>query len=66
MQVTRVSILTGTERTRDLPITEQELARFEGGELVQNVWPQLTPGDREFIMTGITEEEWEENFKEED
>ena len=28
--------------------------------------PHLTPGEREFILTGITDEEWDELFAEED
>jgi hypothetical protein len=30
------------------------------GELIQNAFPNLSAGDREFIKTGITEESWEE------
>jgi hypothetical protein len=26
------------------------------------VFPNLTPSQREFVMTGITDEEWEEAF----
>jgi hypothetical protein len=28
--------------------------------------PHLTPDEREFIMTGITEEEWDELFSEDE
>jgi len=30
--------------------------------LVQDAFPSLTPVQREFIMTGTTEEEWDEMF----
>lgn len=35
------------------------------GELIQNAFPELTPDQREFIMTGITPAEWGEIFKDE-
>ena len=41
------------------------LARFEKwmeGSLIQDVFPELTANEREFIMTGITPQEWEEAF----
>lgn len=66
MIIKRTSLLSDKESERDLPITPEELARWEKGELAQRVWPHLSAGDREFIMTGITEAEWDEEFKEEE
>ena len=31
----------------------------QGGQLIQDAFPQLSPADREFFLTGITEAEWE-------
>jgi hypothetical protein len=55
--VTRKHPFTGKINTRLLPITIQELMRWESGESIQNVWPYLSADDREFILTGITD--WE-------
>lgn len=66
MQVTRRSPFSGKTHTMELAITEEELQRWKAGELVQNVWPQLTADEREFIMTGITKEEWDAEFAEAD
>jgi hypothetical protein len=55
-------MFTGKCHTMDLPITEAELNRWRGGELIQNVWPTLSPSNREFIKTGVTAEEWNETF----
>ena len=44
----------------DLNVTEAQLGRWEAGELIQNVFPDLSPDDREFLMTGVTAEEWAE------
>jgi hypothetical protein len=63
MEITRVSMLTGVERTKDLDITEEQLVSYyEGGLLLQDAFPNLDPSDREFIKTGITDTEWDETF----
>ena len=64
MKITRTSILTGITRTIDLPITQEQLDAWENGMLVQNAFPHLTPDQREFIMTGITADEWDFAFGE--
>jgi len=64
MRVVRTSPLTGRVHIKELPITEAEIARWQKGELIQNVWPHLTAGQREFIKTGITDEEWDAAFAE--
>lgn len=62
MQITRKSPFSGKINTREIAVTEEQLLRWERGELIQNVMPNLSADDREFIMTGITPEEWEETF----
>lgn len=64
MQITRTSMFSGITRTREMPtVTEERLARWQGKkELIQNVFPDLSSGDREFLMTGVTEEEWDAMF----
>ena len=58
MLLERTSILSDKTTTMELPITNEQLDRWRQGELIQNVFPDLTPDEREFIMTGITAEEW--------
>jgi len=53
--VERKDPFTGKINKRLLPITIEELMRWEAGELIQNVWPNLSSGDREFIKTGIAD-----------
>jgi hypothetical protein len=61
MQVTRKSIITGIVRTKEIDITPEVLQRYEEGiETIQSLAPHLSENDREFIMTGMTEEEWNE------
>ena len=66
MKITRTSFLSGISRTRDLDITEEQLEDYRAGEVAQRAFPNLTPGEREFFMTGATDEEWDERFKEDD
>jgi hypothetical protein len=65
MWITRKSQLSGKEHTLDLDVTEEQLQAFGRGGLVQDAFPLLTASQREFILTGITSEEWDETFKEE-
>lgn len=62
MKITRTSMFTGVERTIDLPITEEQLAAWKSGTLIQEAMPELSPDNREFVMTGVTSEEWRAEF----
>ena len=62
--MTKTSPLTGKTTTLDIDVTEEQIASWQGGELIQNAMPNLTADEREFIKTGITAEEWEELFGE--
>ena len=67
MKVTRTSAFMGVTRTLDLDISEQNLQDWEEGLLlIQDACPNLTSEEREFIMTGITPEEWAAEFGEEE
>ena len=65
MLLTKVSLLSGSTATRDIPLSEEELkAYYESHRPIQQMYPRLSPEDREFVMTGITPEEWN-RFREE-
>lgn len=66
MLIERRSLLSGVLRTLDLPITEEQIERWENGELVQKAFPNLTASQREFLMTGITDDEWDAAFAEDE
>ncbi|HUW46113.1 MAG TPA: hypothetical protein VMW50_10020 [Dehalococcoidia bacterium] len=59
MNITRTSPFTGITRTLDIPVTEEQVQAYQNGELIQRAFPHLSPGEREFIKTGITDEEWD-------
>jgi hypothetical protein len=66
MKVTKVSQLTGDKNTLELDVTIEQLERFENrketGEYVQTIFPHLSKGEREFLLTGVTPTEWIETF----
>lgn len=68
MLVTRRSTLTGNQNTMNIEVTPDQLTRIENRmdtfELIQNIVPHLSIQDREFLMTGITNEEWVRAFGE--
>jgi len=63
MLIRRISLLTGTEHTKEVPITDQQARDLTSDTgLIQEICPNLSSTDREFLMTGITLEEWEDAF----
>jgi len=60
------SILSGITRTKNIPVTKSQIYNWKiAGVLIQNAMPDVSVTDREFIMTGITQEEWTETFNKE-
>ncbi|WP_143056576.1 hypothetical protein [Chitinophaga sp. YR573] len=62
MEITRISLLTLKKNTLEINISSEELLRIENGEFVQRVVPHLSPEIREFLISGITPEEWKDHF----
>ena len=62
MLIERKSTLSGNVNVMDIDVTPMQVASWEQGELVQNAMPNLSAGEREFIMSGITPTEWDEMF----
>ena len=51
--------MTGNVHEMDLDITEDQLNDWNQGQLIQDVMPELSPEAREFLITGITSDEWD-------
>ena len=60
MLITRQSPISGITRSLELPVTAVQLAAWHAGTYIQDAMPELEPEEREFLMTGITAEEWED------
>ena len=67
MLITRQSQWSGIIRTLDIPVTYDQLYEWQQrGAMIQNAMPNLTADQREFLMTGVTAEEWKEMWGDED
>lgn len=50
------------KRTLDIPCTEEEYKAYEQGKNINLCMPFLTDYEKEFILTGMKEEEWKQLF----
>ena len=66
MKITRTTMTSGNINTMDIDVTFAQYQSWIDGELIQVAMPHLSADEREFIKTGITPSEWEENFGEEE
>ena len=64
MLITRTSAISGITRSQEINVLPDQLARWKEGTPIQFAMPNLTADEREFIMTGITAEEWDDAFGE--
>lgn len=66
MLIKRISQLTGTCRSVNINITKEQYNKWVSGMTIQVAMPNITADEREFIMSGITREEWDLYFPEEE
>ena len=65
MLVKRKSDYTGITRVKEINCSEEEMNNWlEDNGLIQVHFPTLSDSDREFILSGITEDEWDDIFNE--
>lgn len=65
MRITRKSVISGIERTRDIPVNPEDYINWEKGYgSMEDTMPYLSDGDREFILSGIVAGEWASVFAE--
>ena len=66
MLVTKTSQITGKTNTMDINVTIAQLDRIDirsyTKELIQDIVPDISKEEREFLMTGITPDEWKKMF----
>lgn len=67
MKIKRTSSISGIVREREIPVNPEHLILWERGYgNIQDLMPYLNDADREFILSGITAEEWDEAFLEDE
>ena len=65
MLISKLSPISMKDHTREIDVSQSQLDAWKSGVLIQNAMPNLSADDREFLMTGITPEEWDEHFSDE-
>lgn len=58
MQITRTSTLSGITRTLEIDVEPHEYQSWLDGQLIQYAMPHLSVSDREFLISGVTDDEW--------
>jgi hypothetical protein len=65
MLINRYSTITGIERQKDIPLDPNDMVMWNDGQgSLQELMPYLTDSEREFILSGITPDEWAKAFME--
>ncbi len=64
VRVWAVSDVSNNESTRDMEIALADWHDYLKGKTIQDAFPYLSADDREFLLTGITPEEWDAIFGE--
>ena len=65
MQITRKSVISSIQRTMDIPVNPEDFMAWQSGYgNIQDLMPYLSLDHREFILSGITAEEWNAAFAE--
>ena len=59
MIIRRANIFTGRVRELELDVTQEQIERWQNGELIQNAMPHLSKDEREFLISGMLPEEWD-------
>lgn len=63
-ELSKVSLFTNRLNTVIIEMEIEDFYKWQKGALIQEVLPYLSPSEREFLMTGSTDDEWDEIFKE--
>ena len=62
MLVGKKSQLSGKSHEMEIAVSEKQITLWMEGELIQNVMPNLTPTEREFLISGMSIAEQEAVF----
>ena len=59
MLVKKQDPFTGKLNTFEINVTQDQLDAWKAGTFIQEAMPNLSPEEREFIMTGIVPDSWQ-------
>ena len=58
MLIERKHPFSGVVNIKEIPVTQEKLSDWKSGTLIQDAMPNLTPSQREFIKTGLGDEDF--------
>jgi hypothetical protein len=61
-----IQVVDMLQNTHYMDVKMVDLAAYEDGALIQDAFPYLTSGQRELILTGISDEMWGDMFNDEE
>ena len=64
MLIKRRSPFSGKENERDIPVNDYQMKMWMKGTPIQIAMPNISADDREFILSGITPDEWDKMCEE--
>ena len=53
------NVMSGMVNRMNLDVTVEQIEQWKGGDLIQDVMPHLSRDEREFLITGMTPDEWD-------
>lgn len=53
-------------KVHELVLASSKVERWRKGEHVQNVWPEMTPNEREVLISGTCSDCWDKYMVEDD
>lgn len=69
-KITKTSQTSGIVHQRDIYMTTKQFAEYNlptnQRRPIQQIFPELSADDREFLLTGTTPEEWDDYYEEEE
>lgn len=51
-----------TDKQHKIELDREDFIRWQEGEHIQDVWPNMSVDDREMLISGTTPEEWDMLF----
>ena len=66
MLIEKESMFTGVRHKMDIPVTLEQWADWRTGTLIQDAMPHLSRQHREFLISGVTPEEWAQHMEDEE
>lgn len=65
MIIHRRSVITNKLNSMDITVTAEQIKKWQEGMVIQDAMPELSVDEREFLINGVTPEEWTKYMGEE-